>query len=610
MKLLVKILLWMFPVALPVMGFTWSYYQAQLEASAEQTGNIGSLVATSGAQRLNDFLLLRASEFSLLGSGMEHCKESELQQNIVLQARNALQQSRGFSALVISDENNRVVTSQIAATPSNRFILPRSLGDSSFFSASEFSELKKHFNEWEMSLPELRRKKSALFFKAMQLEARGEINSELYQGIQSQLFNLTRRINQPPIQVRYNGGKEAQMMGLPFKRDTFLFTQPLVDCDSHLEGYVTAFMDHTQLEDILYDLRLSLSEKGFQQLDITLLQMDAMSFLTEPRLVTEIESQALRDSLTMVGYQKKIGGFLAAQPVLDSQLLTRLLSQVNSTDDNLSQNSYQELLKQQSTIVLLVYIADDEWQARGSQLLLEVSVWLILSMLLLFVLVFLLARNIVDPIVQLKRSLKKVEAGDLSVQAEVNSADEVGELARAFNKMTAALHRSESELKRLAREDDLTGLLNRRALLDEAIRERHRASRGEYDIAVVLLDLDHFKLVNDRYGHSAGDTVLKQFAGILRRHLRKTDIISRVGGEEFVLLLPDTDIGNAYQLLEQLRVDVSEMPIELDSGAVVHITFSAGLGIWGEAFGFEEALHQVDDKMYLAKQAGRNCVIR
>jgi len=151
--------------------------------------------------------------------------------------------------------------------------------------------------------------------------------------------------------------------------------------------------------------------------------------------------------------------------------------------------------------------------------------------------------------------------------------------------------------------------MNRRALIEEAIKERHRAQRLTTTIAIAMIDLDRFKDVNDRHGHAAGDWVLKEFTRIMLGMLRRTDLFSRIGGEEFVLLLPDTDLSTAHRLLETLLSSLRQSRIELEDGAVVHLTFSAGVVIWSENCGFDEMLHWADDKLYQAKLGGRNNVV-
>ncbi|MBR9869416.1 MAG: diguanylate cyclase [Oceanospirillales bacterium] len=610
MNLLTKILLWMFPVALPVMGFTWSYYQVQLDATAEQVGNIGSLVSTSGAQRLNDFLSLRVSEFVLLGGSINNCDAIDSASNFMLSVRNALQQSQGFSALVIADEMGKVEASQVARVTQSQADSTRILQNSQLFDVWRFKHIEALFKRWQNDLPELQQQKNALFMQALSMERKGEADSASYFHLQNRIFSLASQIARPPVHIDYAGKREAVLMGLSSERDTFLFTQPLITCAGHLKGYVTAFLDRTQIDEILNDLRQSLADRGINAADVVLLRTNPLRVESDYRYLNTVALKNFSLSLPPAGkFSHQFDGFLASAPVADDQVLNKVIAQMSATALNVSVAEYQDYIDQFSSFSLLVFIADSGWREGGKKLLLEASAWLIVSMCLLFVLVYMLAQNIVAPVARLKQSIDQVEAGDLSVKAEVSSADEIGQLASAFNRMTNTLQRSEEELIRLAREDALTGLMNRRALIEEAIKERHRAQRLTTTIAIAMIDLDRFKDINDRHGHAAGDWALKEFTRIMQGMLRKTDLFSRIGGEEFVLLLPDTDLSTAHRLVDTLLSSLRQSQIELEDGAVVQLTFSAGVVIWSEDSGFDEVLRCADEKLYQAKLAGRNKVV-
>lgn len=610
MNLLTKILLWMLPVALPVMGFTWSYYQMQLDASAEQVGNIGSLVSTSGAQRLNDLLSLRVSEFVLLGGSINNCDAIDNASSFMLSARNALQQSQGFSALVIADKTGKVDMSLASGVARSQTVLPRILENSWLFNPWHFKQIEALFKRWQDDLPELQQQKNELFMQALSMERKGEVDSASYYRLQNRIFRLTSQVSRPPVYVDYAGGREAVLMGLLFDRDTFLFTQPLISCDGHLKGYVTAFLDRTQIDDILNDLHKSLADRGINAADVVLLRTKPLRVESDYRYLNAAVLQNSGLPLPQAGmYSQQFDGFLASDPVADDQVLNKVMEKMSATAQNVSVAEYQDYIDQFTSFSVLVFIADSGWREDGKKLLLEASAWLIVSMCLLFVLIYMLAKNIVAPVARLKQSIDQAEAGDLSVKAEVSSSDEIGQLASAFNRMTNTLQRSEEELIRLAREDALTGLMNRRALIEEAIKERHRAQRLTTTIAIAMIDLDRFKDINDRHGHAAGDWVLKEFTRIMQGMLRKTDLFSRIGGEEFVLLLPDTDLATAHRLVDILLATLRQSQIELEDGAVVQLTFSAGVVTWPEDSGFDEVLRCADDKMYQAKLAGRNKVV-
>jgi diguanylate cyclase (GGDEF)-like protein len=161
----------------------------------------------------------------------------------------------------------------------------------------------------------------------------------------------------------------------------------------------------------------------------------------------------------------------------------------------------------------------------------------------------------------------------------------------------------------IARVDPLTGLLNRRSFEEHLRREWAYSLRDERGLACVLLDLDFFKSINDRFGHAAGDDALKSISQLLGRQIRPGDIVCRYGGEEFCVLLPNTDENTAYSWAEQLRQTVADMA--LDAGPHrIQLTASFGIATrTGNIFRQEDLLRKADDALRAAKLAGRNRVV-
>lgn len=155
----------------------------------------------------------------------------------------------------------------------------------------------------------------------------------------------------------------------------------------------------------------------------------------------------------------------------------------------------------------------------------------------------------------------------------------------------------------LARIDPLTGLVNRRAFLERCSQERSRVERQKGPLSLALLDLDHFKEVNDRFGHQAGDQALRDFAKALVRTMRSTDALARTGGEEFAVLMPGTDGKTALEIAERIRAEVST--IALTEG---RLTTSIGVAPWDGIESFEGWYHRADQALYRAKNSGRNRV--
>ena len=166
-------------------------------------------------------------------------------------------------------------------------------------------------------------------------------------------------------------------------------------------------------------------------------------------------------------------------------------------------------------------------------------------------------------------------------------------------------------LKLHATTDYLTGLNNRRYFTSRLEEELSRIKRDKKrTTALMMFDLDHFKLINDSLGHLMGDAVLKRFAEVLKKNLRKTDIAGRIGGEEFAMVLPDTDLEKAAVLANRIREEVIDQTTTVE-GEYAHLTVSIGLTLLTyDDFGFESAFARADSALYLAKKNGRNRVER
>jgi|GEM_PF-4201314 len=170
----------------------------------------------------------------------------------------------------------------------------------------------------------------------------------------------------------------------------------------------------------------------------------------------------------------------------------------------------------------------------------------------------------------------------------------------------SAHKRLEEELRQLATVDMLTGCLNRRSFHDRGTEELERARRAESALSILLLDLDHFKTVNDTWGHGAGDRVLVRFAETCRQILRTHDVFGRLGGEEFGILLPGTDSRGAWVVAERIRKGVAGLDIEYD-GQRISITVSIGIApVAPTDTTVSDPLRRADDALYEAKAAGRN----
>jgi two-component system cell cycle response regulator len=164
------------------------------------------------------------------------------------------------------------------------------------------------------------------------------------------------------------------------------------------------------------------------------------------------------------------------------------------------------------------------------------------------------------------------------------------------------------KLERLANFDSLTGLYNRRAILSKLHDLINLANRYKEDLSLSMLDIDHFKRVNDHYGHLTGDEVLEKIATIICRNIRETDIVGRYGGEEFIIVLPKTDLSSSWVVAERLRTIIEKVEMKDSDGNVFTITISQGLAGWERDEDAHSLISRADEALYKAKEKGRNRV--
>lgn len=174
-----------------------------------------------------------------------------------------------------------------------------------------------------------------------------------------------------------------------------------------------------------------------------------------------------------------------------------------------------------------------------------------------------------------------------------------------YREELANLKSSQIDLQELVIHDNMTGALNRKALQDRANQEIMRYRRYQHPFSLIMFDLDYFKEVNDRYGHAAGDRLLIRMVEVVSGLLRDTDSLYRVGGEEFVVLAPDTAIDGAMRLAERVRSAVEYT----DFSPVDALTISVGVSAMVEGTDFDNLLKRADEALYRAKNEGRNRVI-
>ena len=182
------------------------------------------------------------------------------------------------------------------------------------------------------------------------------------------------------------------------------------------------------------------------------------------------------------------------------------------------------------------------------------------------------------------------------------------ELLRQNEALTAEVQRLRI-YKDYAYTDVLTEIPNRRYYYERVVQEVARAMRSGHALTVALVDLDHFKTINDREGHSAGDQLLKFFAQFLRSSIRQEDTVCRLGGDEFALLLPDAPLQEAAAILDRIRQRLSRVQLSIDGRGTCELSFSCGLATHRPGLVAEDLLEEADHSLFTAKARGRNRVI-
>ncbi|MBB6214734.1 diguanylate cyclase (GGDEF)-like protein [Anaerosolibacter carboniphilus] len=212
------------------------------------------------------------------------------------------------------------------------------------------------------------------------------------------------------------------------------------------------------------------------------------------------------------------------------------------------------------------------------------------------------SHTVVGRIRRIMDYMEAVEKGDLQVQSYCQGNDEIAELNMKFNHMVANLHHVMSEMKKISMVDGLTKVYNHKYMYDRLDQEIKEARRYGKRLSVIMVDIDHFKAVNDKYGHQVGDQVLSKLAAFIRNSLRSIDIVGRYGGEEFMIILPETMLEQSFILADKIRQRVECLQWQEEE---LKITISGGVTEWKDENALE-IVKKADDLLYKAKNNGRN----
>jgi len=224
------------------------------------------------------------------------------------------------------------------------------------------------------------------------------------------------------------------------------------------------------------------------------------------------------------------------------------------------------------------------------------------------------SRGLTEPISKLVQSIDNISQGHLGIRVEgVHSRDEIGYLAGTFNEMAEKLQSAHKkleeknrQLERSSNRDSLTYLFNRRYVKEFIENEINLVERYQLKFSCLMLDLDYFKKINDSFGHLFGDFVLCELARLLKDSVRRVDIVGRYGGEEFIIVLPQTDMQGAIKVADKILSKVSQHTFS-DPNYTAQLTVSIGVAEYvPEMKSFENFVGSADQALYKAKEGGRN----
>lgn len=225
----------------------------------------------------------------------------------------------------------------------------------------------------------------------------------------------------------------------------------------------------------------------------------------------------------------------------------------------------------------------------------------------LFAVAGILGWRISRPVNELTTASVAMSNGDLSTRVSIKRDDEFGQLGSAFNKMAASIQTSHNELVRLSSTDGLTGLYNHREFQNRLEGETGRSIRHKSILSLLMIDVDHFKKINDTYGHQSGDKVLSAIGAAILHEIRSSDFAARYGGEEMAIVLPETGPSDAQLFAERLREKIMNNPVTVLGTETVSVTVSIGVSSFpDDASNKGELIRIADQALYFAKKKGRN----
>ena len=319
-----------------------------------------------------------------------------------------------------------------------------------------------------------------------------------------------------------------------------------------------------------------------------------------------------------------IKGLNRGVPILFQRLLV-LSQRPSEAQSPLKQHINEKLIAQLQTIIedsqQLTAMVRLQMRDNSTKQMIVMGGLLLFGSALLTLLAINLSSRIRSHLDTLRGGVKELEAGNFQHQLDTSRSDEFGDFIEEFNSMKQTLEETTISrdalqkeidqrtyaLKHIASTDPLTQVFNRRKLQEQAELEIARSRRHDEPLSVLLFDADHFKSINDKFGHSVGDLVLIHLCRLSESVMRENDLIARYGGEEFVILLPHTDLHGANELAARIQSRLKDYPFRSEE-EIIPLTVSIGIACLQPETSFADLIRDADKALYDAKESGRNCI--
>lgn len=379
------------------------------------------------------------------------------------------------------------------------------------------------------------------------------------------------------------------------KQPIIAFASPIFDEKKQFNGVVMGTINLNTIDDLLHESRVGFLGRAYVvNQDGTLLTefnstkqnvvgAEKKDVLSQKYSIDERVLALAKDGITQspVSYKNANGDWVLAKSQLINQGKWFIISEINIWE------AYMPFVKRFALLAVCILL--------GSFFTIKIMLTI--------------TRKIEEPVQQLLEGVGSIEQGHYAYKINEEQmapyAKEFQELCSAFNQMSAKVKADTILLKELSITCQLTKLYNRRYLLEYGETVFNESTKNGVPCSCIALDIDFFKKVNDTYGHLIGDEVLKHVAEIMMKSVRDTDIVTRYGGEEFVILAPSTTLESAVKIAERIRREIETNPYEMKD-KLIHITVSIGIAEYGRLSTFEELLDEADKALYVAKESGRN----